>query len=424
MITGLSGHSGAKEYSAQTVLRAGGEYDDNVQLTEEEIAVIGVVVSPEFNFGVRTERLDLSLDTALDFARFDKSGFNSDDQDVRLISAYAFEYDVFNASAQLKRDSTRTSETLDTGVVGLQADRREAENLTLAWQHLFTEKHSVQLSASYSDVENQSVRLSDYDYSGLNALYTFVVSDRIRLTTQLSATRFKSDTFGPTRFGVRELGINCVPEPDLPFDPNCPLFVPTEIRQDSYGLNFGMERDFTKTVLFSIAVGANYVESDFDSQQADIFSQQSGFDLVTGLESEDDIALFLSTSLRYKGERTTLNLSLSSNTNPSSYGYLSLSNQISFNGGYRLTERSDLFARFVLIDSESLGDVVNASLQSNDRTYGSVSVGFSYMFTEKWFVEASYRYRAQNREVFEDIAKSNTAFLDVVYKPQKNTWSR
>lgn len=414
----------------ETVLRAGGEYDDNVQLAEQETEIIGLVISPELNFGLRTERLDLALNTALDFARFSKNDYNSDDQDIALTSAYAFEYNVFKATAQLKRDSTRTSEFLDTGDVGVQADRREAKNFTLAWQHLFTEKQSVELSASFSNVDNQSVRLSDYDYALLNAAYTLVLSDRTRLITQLVANRFESDTFGEVLFGLRTNGAVCPPGSLIVVEGGfdvCPPAVAVEIQQDTYGMNIGVERVLTEKLLFSIAVGANYVESSFDSRQADIFSQRSGLDLLAGLEDEDDTSFFLSSTLRYSGERATLDLSLSSNTNPSSNGYLLLSNKLLFNVDYRLSERSNLFAKLDFIDSESLGDATNASgqpLNSNDRTYGAASVGASYRLTEAWYVEASYRYRAQDREFFDDIAKSNAAFLKIVYKPHKNTWSR
>lgn len=69
----------AKEYSVETVLRASGEHDDNVRLAEDKISIAGVVVSPQVNLRLRTERLDVALHTKLDFARFNKSEYNSDD---------------------------------------------------------------------------------------------------------------------------------------------------------------------------------------------------------------------------------------------------------------------------------------------------------------------------------------------------------
>lgn len=433
-LVGLSIQSAAKEYSVETILRAGGEYDDNVRLGEEEIDIAGVVVSPELNFGVRTERLEVALNTALDFAHFDRSKYNSDDQDIALTSVYAFEYNVFKASAQLKRDSTRTSEVLDTGNIGGQAERRESESFALAWQHLFTEKQSLELSASYAKVDNEAVRLSDYDYSGVNAAYTFVLSDRTRFIAQLVANRFESDTFRLVQFGQSENGAVCIPnssfvvgESIVVIDELCPPFVAAEIRQDTYGMNVGVERVVTEKLLFSIAVGANYVESSYDSQGADDFSGRSGLDLLTGLEDEDDTTFFLSSSLDYTGERTTLNLSFSSNTNPSSNGYLLLSNQLLLNLNYRLSERSNVFARLDFIDSGALGDVVDSlgqPVNSNDRTYGAASAGASYRLTEAWYIEASYRFRAQDREFLDDIAKSNALFFKIAYKPHKNTWSR
>ncbi len=418
-----------------TILRAGGEYDDNVRLAEDEIDIAGIVVSPEINFGVRTERLDIALNTALDFARFDRSKFNSDDQDIALTSAYAFEYNVFKAAAQLKRDSTRTSELLGSGEIGGQATRREAENLTLAWEHLLTEKQSLELSANYASVnyakaDNTLALLNDYDYAGLTLAYSIALSDRTRLITQIVANRFESDTFRAVQFGQRESGAVC--NIDLLAVINgqlvlCPGFVSSEIESDTYGMNAGIERVLTEKLLFSIAVGANYVASSFDSRPADNFSDQSELDLLTGLEDEDDTSFFLSSTLRYTGERITLNLKLNSNTNPSSNGYLLLSNQLFFDVDYRLSERSNVFAKLDFVDSGSLGDAVDAtgrSLGSNDRTYGAASVGASYRLTEAWYVEASYRYRAQDRASFDGISKSSAVFLKVAYKPHINTWSR
>ncbi len=430
-LIGFSIQSAAKEYSVATVLRAGGEYDDNVRLEADEISIAGVVVSPEVNFGVRTERLDIALNTVFDFARFDKSEYNSDDQDIALTSSYAFEYNVFKASAQLKRDSTRTSEFLDTGEVGAKAIGREAQNLSLGWEHFFTEKQSLELSANYANVEYAStnLNLNDYDYSGITAAYAIALSGRTRLITQVLANRFESDRFGVALFGLRETGVVCPPGSLIFINggiEQCPSTVAAEIQQDRYGINIGVERILTEKLSFSIAVGANYVESSFASREADSFSQRSELDLLAGLEDEDDTSFFFSSTLGYTGERTKLDLNLSSGTNPSANGYLVLSNQLLLNVDYRLSERHNLFARLDFVDSETLGDAVESggSLNSNDRTYGAASVGASYRLTEAWYIEASYRYRAQDREFINDVAKSNAAFLNIAYKPHRNTWSR
>ncbi len=441
----------AKEYSVETILRAGGEYDDNVRLAEDEISIVGLVVSPELNLGLRTERLDVALSTALDFARFDKSEYDSDDQDIALTSSYAFEYNVFKAAAQLKRDSTRTSEfsspddtgnVLDpgTGELSLRATRHEAQNYSLAWQHLLTEKQSVEFSATYSKADyqedakadDQEARFSDYDYAGFNASYSVALTDRTRLFTQLAVSRFDSNTFSGVLFDGREIGTFCVPGRLIevggdPTDEVCPSFVAADIQQDTFGMHVGVERVLTEKLLFSVAVGANYVETSFDSRQADDLSESNELDLIVGLEDQDDTAFFFDSTLRYEAERTTLSLNMRSNTDPSANGYLLLNNQLSFITNYRLTERSNVFANLILIDSGALGDAVDASgrsLNSNDRTYGAASVGASYRLTEAWYVEASYRFRAQDSEFTDDIAKSNALLLKIAYKPHKSTWSR
>ncbi len=425
LLAAFSIHSFAKEYSVETVLRAGGEYDDNVRLAEEEISITGLVVSPELNLGLRTERLDVALNTALDFARFDKDEYNSDDQDVALTSSYAFEYSVFKAAAQLKRDSTRTSElpvvddagnALDpgTGEIGLQASRREARNLSLAWQHLLTEKQSVEVLATYAKADYQEERLNDYDNAGVNASYSIALTDRTQLFTQLLASRFESETFRAVQFGRGGI-------------PIAADFFPADIQSDTYGMNVGVELILTEKLLFSVAVGANYVETSFDSRQADDLSERNELDLIVGLEDQDDTAFFFNSTLRYEGERTTLSLNVRSNTNPSANGYLLLSNQLSLNTNYRLTERSNVFAALILLDSGALSDTADASgrsTDSNDRIYGALSVGASYRITEAWYVEASYRFSAQDREFADDIAKSNALLLKVAYKPHKSTWSR
>ncbi len=413
----FSVQSVAKEYSVETALRGSGEYDDNVRLDEEEISIAGIVISPELNAGLRTERLDLALKTVLDFARFDKSEYDSDDQDVALTSSYAFEYNVFNAAAQLKRNSTRTSEASDTGVFGV-ASRREDENLSLGWRHFFTDKHSLEMSATYADVEyaSNNPNLNDYEYGGVAAAYSIDISDRTVFISQLEVSRFESNTLRPVLFG--RFGI-----------PVGAAVFPAEIQSDTYGLNVGIKRIVTETLMYSVAVGANYVETSFDSPAVSSAAAATpgGLDVVKGLKDEDDTSFFLSATFGYEGERATLSANVSSSTSPSANGYLLLANQLTFNFDYRLSERGTAFIKLDLIDSQSLGDAVNAldqSVSSNDRTYGAARVGGSYRLAESWYISASYRYRAQDREVFDDIAKSNALLLQIAYKPRKNIWSR
>lgn len=413
LVLGISGQAFAKEYSAETVLRVGGEVDDNVQLNEEEESIVGVVVSPELNLGLRTERLDIALDTILDFAQFDKEEFNSDDQNIVLSSGYAFEHDVFRASAQLKRDSTRTSEPEDTGLID-GVSRREASSASLSWQHLFNEKQSIEIGGIYSQVDSESLRLNDYEYSTVNAAHIYKISARSQLTTQLTAARFEADVDTLALFEVTNLG-------------EIPSAVSTENTQDSYKLDMEIGRQFTEQFDFSVAIGASHIKQSFDSREAEAIAQADNVRLLAGLEDNDDNAFFLRSSLRYKGERSEVSLNVSSDTTPSSSGYLILSNQLVVNLNYRLSKLSDVFSRIHFIDNSALddsSDSLNQSQTSQDRTFGSIVIGTRFQFTEAWFFEASYRYRGQDQEFFDDIATSNAAFLQVIYQPQKNIWSR
>ncbi len=420
-LTGVSVPSLAKEYSAQTVLRASGEYDDNVRLSDDKVSIAGLIVSPELNVGVRTEKLDVRLNTALDFARFDKDEYNSDDQDFVLTSLYDLEYNTFSAFAQLRRDSTRTSEFPDTddtgalidpgsGQVGVRATRRETQSFNLAWEHRLTEKQSVELSTSYSKVDHRSDNLNDYDFTNIGAVYKFVLSDRTQLFAHVGVSRFDSDTDRFVLFGFGE----------IPIDNR---LYSANIQSDTYTVTVGLNRVLTEKLSFSIDAGASYVESGIDSSEADVFSAQSGFSILAGLQDDEDTVFKLNSMLEYSGERTTLSLTFNSGTAPSANGYLLFSNRLFSTANYRLSERSDIFARLDLVDDEALGGVVGTR-GSSDRTYGAARAGVSHRLTEAWFVEASYRFRAQERDSLEDSAKSNAVFLDVVYKPNSKTWSR
>ncbi|MEH6584465.1 MAG: hypothetical protein V7754_21205, partial [Halioglobus sp.] len=115
----------ANEYSFEYGVEAGYEYNDNVRMAPvDELSISGGRVSIPATLASRSERMEASLDGELIFSRFDEDSYDSDDQDLEGKFKYLFERGELEANAGYRRDSTRTSEFLDTGVVGAAATRR------------------------------------------------------------------------------------------------------------------------------------------------------------------------------------------------------------------------------------------------------------------------------------------------------------
>jgi opacity protein-like surface antigen len=195
----------AAEYTAAGRIGINGEHDDNVALVERgENAISGVSLAPALRLGYRTPDLTVSLDTQLNFARFDERDYDSSDQRMILDVAKQTPRNELGLQAGGVRDSTRTSELEDTGRVSRRAVRREDYWLAPSWLTYLSERNALRFGASFHDVSYGSRTYTDYTTAGVDLTWLHILSPRTTLKLQGYLNRFdvgdaldtRSDTAG------------------------------------------------------------------------------------------------------------------------------------------------------------------------------------------------------------------------------------
>jgi predicted porin len=367
---------------------------------------------------MRTERLKAGLDTELRFSRFDseepdglnqETNFDSDDQLVKVYSNYKLLKGELRANARLDRNSTRTSELEDTGVIGLNADRREAMNVALGWTHEFTPRLSTSLDASYEKTEYEVERLNDFDYYGVSNTWTYSLKPTFGVFTRLFANRYEAEDLSRVVGTVFGFG--------LPIDN-------AEVEADSYGLMLGFNSAASETLKYSIALGGGRSETQFDSPSLSSPLIPPA-EAAAFRETRSENNFFADASLTKQGTRWSTTISAYSRLNPTADGYLLQTNRASLSGNYRLSPLATLVGSYTYLDSRADDERIQ-----NDREYHAAQVGYRHKLTERWYVQLDYRFRTQEREVRNaapdaDIkADSNAVIFSVEYTPAIKTWSR
>ena len=116
----------AAEYTAGYRVSMDGEHDDNVRLVEQNAqSISGASIAPGLKLGYRTADVTATLDTKLNFAAYDESAYDSNDQRLQFDVTKTTPRNEFGLQAGMNRDSTRTSELEDTGRVSDEATRHE-----------------------------------------------------------------------------------------------------------------------------------------------------------------------------------------------------------------------------------------------------------------------------------------------------------
>lgn len=366
----------AAEYSFGYEIDAGYEYNNNVRLTpEDELDISGGQLSVPLTFTRATERLRSELTGDLTFSKYNESEWDSNDQRFEGSTEYTMERGDLDGYVSYIRDSTRTSEFDDTGLVGIDASRREAVQVGGSVSNLFTEKNGVTAGLDYRAVDYDAPQLDDFDYSSGYIGWLHRWSEMTRLRLQLYGSWFENDNN------------------DL-----------TDVESDTLGVQAGFDSDLSESFYTSLLVGWATVDTDYSSPEID--DDESDTLLVQGL-------------LRYSAERYQLTARLSSEPSPTGSGTLYARNRLDLDYVYQLTERSQFELGLTGGEQTAVDDRIE-----NDRDYYQGKVGLSYQFAEHWFISGRYRYQFQDREQEDGDADSHEVLLSVIFRPNAWVWSR
>lgn len=368
----------ADQYSIEYGVEAGYEYSDNVRLTpENEIDISGGQLTIPATFATEDERLKTSLDGELKFSRYDVDEYDSDDQFLRGDMEYQFERSELSGYAGYRRDSTRTSEFLDTGVVGLDAVRREVVTAGGSGSHFFTERNGVSAGIDYRDVQFDSEFYQDFDFVSGYVGWVNQWSERTRLRLQGYASQYENDE-------------------------------DVSVSTDGTGLQAGFDSKLSERTSTTLLVGWVSSSTDYSTNLP-----------IDAPEDSDADSLYLLGTVNYRGERHFLQGRVKSEPNPSSNGTMVEENLLGLRYRYRVTERSNFESELTVGQRSALDDRID-----NERDFARVSLGLDYQFAEEWHLAGRYQFSYQDRELEADSADANAVYLSVIYRPQKSVWSR
>lgn len=376
----------ANEYSFGYGVTAGYESNDNIALEpEQETSIVGGSVSIPVTLGIRSERLEATLSNEFVSSRFDDEGYDSDDNYLGSRVVYLFEKSKLEGYANYALESTRTSEFLDTGVVGNNSTGVDTLAVGGEASHSFTEINGIIGGIDYSDVDYESELYQDFTFISGSLGWTHRRSERMRLRLQGYGNRYED--VGDTEVATKT---------------------------DGAGLQLGFDYKVTGRIDAQLLTGWVWVETSYDAGPPQSAEPP---------EDNRDNAPMLTGSLDYSGERYQLTANVQSSPAPSGDGSLQYRQEISLGYSYDLNEAASLAIGLLAGQSEAVDNRIN-----DNRDYAQASVGLEHRFSTSWSVAASYVYSFQNQDRSEDQASgnasSNAVYVNLVYKPTKIVWSR
>lgn len=435
-------NAGAAEYTAGMAFDVSASHNDNIRFTQtDKTAVQKYDVAPTFTLGSTTEVSQIRLNSTFDFNRYDKSEFDSNDQNIALSMDRQFESSSIGLNAAYINNSTITSELLTTGRIGNKAERAEQYQLSPRWIYNFNEQNLLQLQASYISQDYRSDAYTGYENTGAQVSWIYQLSERMSWVTSGTYSDYQSDEIQLDVPRVNTLTYVSFPPFLFP-----QIYPAGYFGQQSYsvhakntGLNLGIKYDWSEQSSLDASLGRsknhtmypvrdNGICSNSAYLAAEQDAQLAGGTLgaiCTPLEDSNKFSSTADLTWQWKNERHQISLTGTKETQPTSNGYTIDAIQIGSNWTYKLTELDQLSASMTLVRNRATDDKSTLQNASDaDRDYGTVTVAYRRELDEQWFVRTSYQYSKQKYDQRNVEATSNMWALSINYQPQPWRWSR
>lgn len=367
----------AAEWSAEPSVSLRADYNSNLTLTVfPHDEVWGYWASPAVTFAGSTESLRVSAKAAADFVRYvggeDVSFTNLY---FPLSARYRREQDTWSLEGGLTRDNTLLGELQQTGV-RVSFTQRNLWTANPSWTRALTEKLSVQGGYQFADASYDNgfrLGLIDYQVHGGNGavLYDLTERDQVQFTGHYV-------TFSA---------------PDA------------RLRSAYYGATASMTHSFSESATGTVSGGPRQVST-------------SQF----GLKDSELVWLFAA-NLRAQGERSSLQLDVSRDINPSGLGLLIRTDRAAVTVSNDVTET---------LTASISGQVLLASgiatkgftVGFPDQRYVSATPKITWRMTDWWTLTVSYTYAQLDIDNPSRTAGANSTFVMVTYTMPKLAVSR
>lgn len=360
-----------------------GGYDDNpLLLSDNEEGVFGTTVTPSLTLGWFSPNISAGVDLALPYSAFSGDGIEGDGGDLDSFDQHAGSFLTLSGAltelsldARYDRDTTRTSELTDTGLLS-GSERRERLSGAVGVLRRLTPVDSLSLNVGAEDVSYETDLLTEFRaYTG-EAEYLHDIDPRTQVGLELRVTRFEPEST-------------------------------TEGNTHAVGLQALASYAVSPTLDLSLGAGPSYVTRDTTS-------------LVGGVpmsDTEDSVGGLFDVAIDWRlSPLDELHAFYSRSLQPSATGVLRTTDAVGIDYS-RILAPDWTFAvggRFLHQEAATGGGAGAA------RQYAAVEPVLSWRFLPQWALSASYRFRWQDRGAA-GTAQSNAFFVTLQYSAPRLT---
>jgi len=396
VIAAIAADAPAAEWAIEPSVESRANMTDNINfMPNVHENVFNWTVAPKVVFASRTEATEVAGTASLGINRYPgNSQFDTNDANLSLTSQLHDERNSYGMSAAFIRDSTLASELATTGIVLARA-QRNLVSASPSWNYSITERSSIFAQYRYDKANYEAgAGLINYSNQQTSSGYQYLVSEGTVATVSGSYSRYEAD--------------------DGSFLTN------------SYGLNVGLTHSPTESLTFGLGIGAQRSDTTITSSAllcefgSIAVCNFFGIPLqpVTATSKTSDTGLSYNTSVDYKWERTSANLSLGRNTNPTGTGLVVQTDGLTVGFRHQFSEKLSASAGGAYLISRYLGGL------AADTEYYRLDSGLSWKLDEWWTAGAGYSFAYQKVKGVPDSASANTIFLSISYNWPKISMSR
>ncbi len=340
-------------------------YDDNVRLSSDNPqGSFGGIAEAYGLFSRNSEISEFSIRAAVDYSYYAELS-ELDNADGALDISYAYRMDraEFGLNAGFVYDTTLTSEEETTGLVQINK-RRSLFEIQPSMEYALSERARVGAEVLLQDVAYEDVQeivLSNYQFLrfGVNGHYD--LNERATMVGRALYDRFDSEQNAD--------------------------------QSESVGAEVGLSYRLSERMVLTGLVGGRTASANSENQN------QSGNDRSTGPIFE--------LGLERDYELGSIGLVLQRSLLPSGRGTLLDTTRASLVIARPVTERTTARLRAIAVRNRNPDGGVNL----NDRDFFLISPGVRWRLAESTWIDLSYRFRMQSREVLDSDAESNAVFL-------------
>jgi lipopolysaccharide assembly outer membrane protein LptD (OstA) len=365
----------AAEWSLAPTVALWVDHDTNRDLTSPATSSYGTSLSLDLQMSYRTDRVTLSLRPQALLQHYDSAQFpTSNDGIVQGLASYQSERSDYKLSGMWSDQNLLTTELPSTGIVQPGTRRKDAE-VTPSWDYNHSERWSLNLQGTYSDVNysadgtQPAVALQSYHGFSTSATERFSYSERSALLlTALWSSYTQASEGAPAR---------------------------------TVGATAGLKTQLGERTTLVVNAGAS----------------------STSLLSHSSSGWLGDFSLTRITQTSTFSFSAQRTVSPQGYGQITRQDAIKLAARREFSERTFADASIDATRYANVFENLAVDLSYLDHTFAQFGAGLGYRYTENWTLAVRGYYNLQDNRTLPD-AHGWAVRLESVWTPDPRSMSR